>query len=68
MSATPYRGAADRRNADKGDSQASLHEIMTAPPMSAQEHADITRRRTAARRNLEDLRDRNALAADSWTA
>jgi hypothetical protein len=57
-----------RRDIERGENQATLRAIMTAPPMSATAHAAIARRRTAARRRVEDARDRRELAAEDWSA
>lgn len=43
---------------------ASLRVIMTAPPLAPKVHADILRRRVAARRKAEEQRDRRALGLD----
>jgi hypothetical protein len=42
----------------KGDvySRASLSDLMTAVPMSAEAHAALLRRKTATRRSIEDRR------------
>jgi len=60
--------AQPRRDIERGENIAPLRAIMTAPPMSAAAHAAIVRQRTAARRRAEDARDRQALAADNWSA
>jgi len=57
-----------RRDIERGENQAPLGTIMTAPPMSAATHAAIARTRTAARRCAEDARDRRALATDDWSS
>jgi hypothetical protein len=56
-----------RRDIERGENQATLRTIMTAPPMPAAMHAAIARHRTAARRRTEDARDRRALATDEWS-
>ena len=38
-------------------STARLKELMTTPPMSAKQHAEIARRRTRQRRMIEDARE-----------
>lgn len=53
---------------ERGENQASLRAIMTAPPLSAAAHAAIARQRTAARRQAEDARDLRALTSDDWSA
>lgn len=58
---------AARRTFEYGENQASLRAIMTAPAMSAVAHAEIARQRTAARRSVEDARDRRQLAAEDWS-
>lgn len=67
MAMTSTRGQ-QRRDIERGENQATLREIMTAPPMSATAHAAIERQRTAARRSVEDARDRRELAAEDWSA
>lgn len=37
---------------------ALLKELMTAPPMSAEQHAEIMRKRIADRRMVEEARER----------
>lgn len=37
---------------------AQLKELMTAPPMSAEQHAEIVRKRIQARRMLEEAKER----------
>ena len=66
MSAAPYRGTQDRRNDNSGSNAASLAELMTAPPMSAEAHAHVQQRRIATRRRLEDLRESREVEADTW--
>lgn len=56
------------RDLDLGENQASLHAIMTAPPMSAAAHAVAARQRTAARRRAEDARQQRELANGDWRA
>jgi len=56
------------RDLDVGENQASLHDIMTAPPMSAAAHAAFTRQRTAARRRTEDARQLRELESGDWRA
>jgi hypothetical protein len=49
------------------DSPAKLRELMTAPPMSAQQHRDVMHGRVLRRRAIEDLKARKALlASDEW--
>jgi hypothetical protein len=36
---------------------AQLKELMTAPPMSAERHAELMRKRIAQRRKLEEVRE-----------
>lgn len=67
MSDAPYRGSQDRRNNNSGSNAASLNELMTAPPMSAEAHAVVQKRRIATRRRLEDLRESREVEADTWT-
>ncbi len=43
---------------------AQLKELMTAPPMSAERHAEVMRKRIAQRRMLEEARELKK-AADS---
>jgi hypothetical protein len=57
-----------RRDIERGENQASLRTIMTAPPMSAATHAAIARQRTAARRRAEDARARRELGSEDWSA
>ncbi|MFC5512825.1 hypothetical protein ACFPOU_17110 [Massilia jejuensis] len=56
------------RDLGVGENQASLHAIMTAPPMSAAAHAAAARQRTASRRQAEDARQLRALTSDDWRA
>ena len=56
------------RDLELGENQASLHAIMTAPPMSAASHAAVARQRTAARRRAEDARQQRELANGDWRA
>jgi len=56
------------RDLEHSENQASLHAIMTAPPMSAAVHAAVARHRTAARRRAEDARQLRELASDDWRA
>ncbi|MFJ1470154.1 hypothetical protein [Massilia orientalis] len=66
--ATTLNRSQPRRDIERGENQATLRAIMTAPPMSATAHAAIARQRTAARRRVEDARDRRDLAAEDWSA
>ena len=66
MSFAPYRDTQDRRNNNSGSNAASPGELMTAPPMSAEAHADVQQRRIANRRRLEDLRESREIESDSW--
>lgn len=43
---------------------AQLKELMTAPPMSAQRHAELMRKRIQHRRMLEEARDLKR--AEAW--
>lgn len=61
-------GGQPRRDIERGENQATLRAIMTAPPMSATAHAAVARQRTAARRSVEDAHDRRGLAAEDWSA
>lgn len=45
-------------------SEASLHDIMTAPPSSAEAHAAQRQRQLQVRLHLEALRDERELEAD----
>ena len=56
------------RDLEHSENQASLHPIMTAPPMSAAVHAAVARQRTAARRRAEDARQLRELASGDWRA
>lgn len=56
------------RDIERGENQAPLRAITTAPPMSAVAHAEVTRQRTAARRQAEDARAIRAMAAEDWRA
>lgn len=67
MTMTSTRGQ-PRRDIERGENQATLRAIMTAPPMSATAHAAIARQRTAARRSVEDARERREMAASDWSA
>jgi hypothetical protein len=45
---------------------AQLKELMTAPPMSAERHAAITRKRIQDRRMIEEAKDLKTEAADLY--
>jgi Spy/CpxP family protein refolding chaperone len=53
-------------NEDKGFSERSLHEIMTAPPMTKERAEHLVQQRIQLRRKLEEKRDRTALGLDHW--
>jgi len=53
---------------DKGFSDRSLHEIMTAPPMTREQDAKLRQQRTQLRRKLEEKQDRAALGLDDWNS
>jgi hypothetical protein len=55
------------RDLERGENQASLGAIMTAPGMSAG-HASFARHLTAARRVGEDARQLRDIARDDWRA
>jgi|GEM_PF-4445695 len=46
---------------------ASLAEIMTAPPTPIEQHAEVLRRRTEARRKVEEIVERRRLERDAWS-
>ncbi|WP_293778671.1 hypothetical protein [uncultured Oxalicibacterium sp.] len=43
---------------------ALLKELMTAPPMTAEQHAEIMRQRIAHRRMVEEARDKKQASED----
>jgi hypothetical protein len=45
-------------------STAQLKEMMTAPPMTAQQHAAINRKRIEQRRKIEEAKERKSDFAD----
>lgn len=51
---------------DKGYSDHNLREIMTAPPMTREQNAQLRQQRTKLRRRLEEQRDRKDLGLDHW--
>jgi hypothetical protein len=51
---------------DKGFSDHDMHEIMTAPPITREQNAQLRERRTKLRRLLEEKRDQQALGFDHW--
>lgn len=47
----------DRINTNNYTNMAQLKELMTAPPMTAEQHAAITRKRIKDRRMVEEARE-----------
>lgn len=45
---------------------AQLKDLMTVPPMSAEQHAQILRKRIAQRRMVEEARDLKKASADPF--
>lgn len=43
------------------DHPADLKDLMTTPPMSARQHAEVMRKRSEVRRNLEEAKERREL-------
>lgn len=53
---------------DKGFSDHNLREIMTAPPLTREQNAQLRQQRTKLRRRLEEQRDRKDLGLDHWNS
>jgi hypothetical protein len=51
-------GNLDTHTKSNYTNMAELKELMTAPPMTAEQHAAITRKRIADRRMLEEAKER----------
>lgn len=66
MMGANHRAGLEIRDRGYGQSEAPLRVIMTAPPMSAAEYAAAARRRTDARRAVEEMRDRAAAEQSAW--
>lgn len=47
----------DRFSRNNYSNTANLKELMTAPPMTAEQHAAINRKRNELRRKIEELRE-----------
>ncbi|HCY63378.1 MAG TPA: hypothetical protein DHV59_11225 [Oxalobacteraceae bacterium] len=47
----------DRFSRNNYSNTANLKELMTAPPMTAEQHAAINRKRNELRRKVEELRE-----------
>lgn len=45
---------------------AQLKDLMTAPPMTAAQHAEVMRKRIAQRRMVEDARERKQASASQF--
>jgi hypothetical protein len=45
---------------------AQLKDLMTVPPMSAAQHAEIMRKRNEQRRKIEDARDQRLAEKDPY--
>jgi len=45
---------------------AQLKDLMTAPPMSAEQHAEIMRKRNEQRRKIEDAREARLAEKDRY--
>lgn len=60
MMGASNRAARKYHDLGVGTNQASLRVIMSAPPMSAADHAAAARRRTEVRRAIENKREREA--------
>jgi hypothetical protein len=45
---------------------AQLKDLMTAPPMSASQHAEIMRKRNEQRRKIEDAREQRQAEKDLY--
>lgn len=58
--------AVDRIIKNNYTSTAQLKELMTAPPMTAEQHAQLMRKRIAHRRMVEDARESNMQANADW--
>ncbi|CAN7749212.1 hypothetical protein LJR269_006571 [Duganella sp. LjRoot269] len=53
---------------DKGFSDHNLHEIMTAPPITREQSAQLRQQRAKLRRSLEEKHDRKQLGLDHWNS
>lgn len=58
--------AVDRIIKNNYTSTAQLKELMTAPPMTAEQHAQLMRKRIAHRRMVEDARESHMQANADW--
>lgn len=56
----------DRINTNNYTNMAQLKELMTAPPMTAEQHAAITRKRIKDRRMIEEARERRSEYRDQF--
>ena len=56
----------DRINANNYTNMAQLKELMTAPPMTAEQHAAITRKRIKDRRMVEEARELRSESRDQF--
>ena len=56
----------DRINTNNYTNMAQLKELMTAPPMTAEQHAAITRKRIKDRRMVEEARELRSEARDPY--
>ncbi len=54
----------DRFSRNNYSNAAHLKELMTAPPMTAEQHAAINRKRNELRRMIEDARESRNDSAD----
>jgi hypothetical protein len=57
-------GILDRLTKSNYTNVARLKELMTAPPMTAEQHAAITRKRIQDRRRIEEAKERKTEKAD----
>lgn len=53
-------------NKNNYSNTALLKELMTAPPMTAEQHATITRKRIKDRRMLEEAREKKSEADEEF--
>ena len=58
--------AVDRIIKNNYASTAQLKELMTAPPMTAEQHAQLMRKRIAHRRMVEDARESHLQENADW--
>lgn len=63
-----YLGPMNYRSSDKGVNVAPLSVVMTATPMTGEQHAEVMRGRSLARRSIEDAREAREVHKERWYA